>query len=228
MLDRQAILDGLFPGRARSDWTAAAGEPDALTTAVAGFAQRAMAFEDDRPTADDPAGFPGFSPFARGRTPAARVVGGWDARQRLRAPDPKTARTELQEELMGGAASITLRLDRAARRLDWTGGLAEDGLSAPTAAMLAMTLEGVDVQIAPVALEAGAGAFLHGAQLLAVADRSPARRAALLLSPDINPIGALARQGALPQPLDAALNDALGAAAHLSAVAPQSSALLAS
>ncbi len=54
-------------------------------------------------------GYPGQSPFVRGRA-AAGHRGGWDVRQRHEHPDPAVAREQIMEDLEGGVSSLWLGL----------------------------------------------------------------------------------------------------------------------
>jgi methylmalonyl-CoA mutase len=54
-------------------------------------------------------GYPGQSPFVRGRGPAGHRSG-WDVRQRHEHPDPAVARGQIMEDLEGGVSSLWLGL----------------------------------------------------------------------------------------------------------------------
>jgi methylmalonyl-CoA mutase len=54
-------------------------------------------------------GFPGRTPFVRGRGPAGHRSG-WDVRQRHEHPDPAVAREQIMEDLEGGVSSLWLGL----------------------------------------------------------------------------------------------------------------------
>jgi methylmalonyl-CoA mutase len=54
-------------------------------------------------------GYPGQSPFVRGRGPAGHR-GGWDVRQRHEHRDPAVAREQIMEDLEGGVTSLWLGL----------------------------------------------------------------------------------------------------------------------
>ena len=129
----------------------------------------------------DAAGVPGEPPFVRGST-ARRSA--WDIRQRVSEPDPATANRAVLAELAGGASSIWLQLGSVA------GG--------PPVASLAEVLDGVYLELAPVALEAGAETEAAAEALLRLAgDRglAPAEIAGTL---GADPIGQAARTGTTP------------------------------
>src|SRR3954470_453766 len=87
-------------------------------------------------TGIEAAGLPGQPPFVRGGT-AERA--GWDVRQQVIEPDPAAANRAVLAELAGGASSIWLRVG--------TGGV--------PVGSLATVLDGVRLELAPVALDAG-------------------------------------------------------------------------
>lgn len=82
----------------------------------------------------DAAGRPGEPPFVRGAT-AGRS--GWDVRQRVVEPDPAAANRAVLAELAGGASSVWLRVG--------SGGVPVESL--------ARALDGVRLELAPVALD---------------------------------------------------------------------------
>lgn len=150
--------------------------------------------------APDPAGMPGRSPFVRG----TRSGRHWQIRQEQTHPDRSVANREILEDLNGGVTELTLRLDRASRlgSAPGTESFAEqcglDGLAISNLDDLSVVLDGVYLDLAPVALDAGA-AFFPAAALLAAHWREtgiPAEQA--LASFRADPLAALAREGSLP------------------------------
>ncbi|MCW2539259.1 MAG: Methylmalonyl-CoA mutase [Frankiales bacterium] len=133
--------------------------------------------EDDAGLA--PTGAPGASPFVRGSTAAGATVIGWDVRQWHRDPDPVRLNQALLTDLENGATSAWLQLGDA--------GLPVDGL--------ARALNGVYLDLAPLALDAGADTAVAAEELLAIlADRQiPADQAIGTLGAD--PIGLFASTG---------------------------------
>lgn len=165
-----------------------------------------------RPAAE--VGVPGAAPFTRGAAPLGVAASGWDARQAHDQPDPATVSAALGADLAGGATSIALSFDRSVRLgLDAPVG---DGLVARTVDELDRALSAVDLATTPLGLDAGAATAAVTAQLVALADRRGVARAALRLDLGADPLGALARDGALPRSLDAALAE-LGALARFTA-----------
>jgi len=91
--------------------------------------------------ADEP-GWPGLHPYRRGRTPAGAAEHGWDVRQRHDEADPELANRRILADLEGGATSLELDTDAM--------GLAD-------AATLRRVIEGVMLDLAPVALRPDGG-----------------------------------------------------------------------
>jgi len=160
---------------------------------------------------EDPAGFPGAPPLTRGAWPLA-TPGGWEILQRLDHPDPSAAAEQAAVELSRGATGLRLTFDAAFRA----------GLSPSDPAALGLLGEGgVHVsradQLAPIlarlgeesrlAIDAGGQPLAAAALVQAACALQGLEPSRLQLSLDADPIGALARDGALPLQLEAALED---------------------
>jgi methylmalonyl-CoA mutase len=127
------------------------------------------------------AGYPGQSPFVRGRGPAGHR-GGWDVRQRHEHPDPVVARKQIMEDLEGGVTSLWL-------------GLGDDRI--PVDALPDVLAE-TYLDLAPIVLDAG-GRFNEAAQVyFDVAAGRGVPPGALAGSLGADPLGVLARTGAEP------------------------------
>ncbi|MER6242637.1 methylmalonyl-CoA mutase family protein [Streptomyces griseorubiginosus] len=126
---------GLVAGVLRKsgrDVSGAAAE-DALSTALEdGLRTRPLYTAHD--TAPEP-GFPGFAPFVRGARPEGNTAGGWDVRQRHAVAD----NTAVLADLENGVTSLWLAVG--------DGGI--------PVASLGQVLDGVYLDLAPVALDAG-------------------------------------------------------------------------
>ena len=138
----------------------------------------------------------------------------WEAATLSAHPDPARANAEILADLRGGAAAAVIRLDPSGKA----------GVAAGSAADLARALDGVILELAPVALDAG---FL-GAQasdwLGAAAKASPAAR----LRFHLDPLSAYAEAGASPGPIEAHLIAAANVATRLAETYPQAQLVLAS
>lgn len=172
--------------------------------------------------APDPAGLPGHSPFTRG----PRAGRPWLIRQECRQPDRDRANREILEDLNGGTSAVLVRLDRAAQEAldpaspDFQARRGLDGIAISTLDDLAATLDGVYLDLAPVALDAP-GAELAAAALLAGLWRQNGIAPEKALgSFRIDPLGTLARQGRLRRPPRQELKLAAAVAAEVAALFP--------
>ena len=196
-------LAGGFPPVSLDEWCeqATKGDPgtEPVTELEDGIQAKWLYTRDDE-IAPDPAGVPGEAPFVRG-TRAGRH---WQIRQEQTHPDRSVANREILEDLNGGVTEINLRLDRAARlgavpgSEEFAGLRAQDGIAISNLDDISVVLDGVYLDLAPVALDAGA-AFLPAAALLAAHWRETG------IAPDqalasfrADPLGTLAREGSLP------------------------------
>jgi methylmalonyl-CoA mutase len=142
----------------------------------------------------DASGLPGEAPFVRGGRSVNDPYLPWDIRQVVAHPDPSVAAEQLMEALEGGVSSIELRVDAAG----------EHGVVARSSVDIERILRGVKLDLAPVALEATGASTTQGIELAALlAAAIPSREAASArIAFNVDPIGALARTGALPGPAD--------------------------
>ena len=138
----------------------------------------------------------------------------WDLRAAVAHPDPARARADLLTDLEGGAASGLVRLDP-------TGA---GGVAVGSAADLARVLDGVMLELAPVALEAGFLGPKAADWLAAAAKGSPNA----LLSFHMDPLGAFAQAGESPGPIESHLVSAATVGARLAESYPKAGLFLAS
>jgi methylmalonyl-CoA mutase len=132
----------------------------------------------------------------------------------IRSADPAAANAEALADLAQGANSLLLRLDP-------TGA---DGVAVGSADDLARVLQGVMLDVAPVALGAGFLGPKAADWLGAAAKDAPAAP----LSFHLDPLSALAVAGASPGPIEAHLIAAAAVAARLAEPYPKASLFLAS
>ncbi|WP_328779597.1 methylmalonyl-CoA mutase subunit beta [Streptomyces canus] len=146
---------------------------DALSTALEdGLRTRPLYTAHD--AAPDP-GFPGFAPFVRGARAEGNTTGGWDVRQRHAVADNTAVLTDLEN----GVSSLWL--------VAGEGGI--------PVASLGKVLDGVYLDLAPVALDAG-GQFASAAQeLLRLYDERGIDGKAARGSLGADPLGHEARTG---------------------------------
>lgn len=138
----------------------------------------------------------------------------WDLRVPIRHPDPRQANRELLRDLEGGAASAVVRIDP-------TG---ETGVAVGSAEDLAQLLDGVLLELAPVALDAGFLGPRAADWLSAAAKGSPSAKLAFHL----DPLSAFAEAGESPGPIESHLVSAATVAARLAEAYPQAGLALAS
>ncbi|MFD6532522.1 methylmalonyl-CoA mutase family protein [Streptomyces sp. NPDC060184] len=130
-----------------------------------------------------PAGLPGFAPFVRGGGPAGNAAGGWDVRQRHALTDPFRLNEALLADLENGVTSLWLGVGGP-------GGVPVSGLD--------RALDGVLLDLAPVALDAGDDSGAAAAELVRLyADRGVAPKA-VRGGLGIDPLGGSARTGDTP------------------------------
>lgn len=213
----ESLADG-FDAVSFEQWSEAATKGDenvALMTLLENGVEAKWLYTPEDAIAPDPSGLPGQAPFTRG-TRAGRH---WQIRQEQTNPDRVRANAEILEDLNGGVTEVTLRLDRAAREglapgtseFDDARGI--DGIAISDLNHLGEVLDGVFLDMAGVALDAGASAPAAAALLAAHWRENGVAPEAALGSFRYDPLGTLARTGALP----ASPEDALAAAGDLAA-----------
>lgn len=163
-----------------------------------------------RKVLEDPSGFPGMPPFTRGFGPSGVGAEGWCIRQEHVAPDPRAANAAILADLQGGATSLVVRLDQAARSgLDpdqaSPSSIGVGGVMAYARADFDVLMERVQLDIIPIALVSGSQ-FLSAAALLASLwqQRNVSKEKAKGAF-NADPLGTLAETGTLPMPVERAL-----------------------
>lgn len=157
-------------------------------------------------TAEDAA-----APLAARPAPAGDASRPWDLRAPLTAPSPAEANAEALEHLSHGAASLLVRCDPAA----------PDRTAVDSGDDLARVLDGVLLELAPVAVDAGLAGAEAANWLAVLAKGAPEAPLAFHL----DPLSAVARRGG-----DAArpLNEAAQTAARHAPAYPRASLFMAS
>ncbi len=139
------------------------------------------------------------------RRPAEDAMA-WDVRVPVAHPDPARANDQVLESLAGGASSVLLSVHSGA------------------AAGLGRALDGVMLEAATVALDAGFGGPEAAQGLSDLAKGSPSARLAFHL----DPLSAFARSGASPGPIEGHIAAVARAGARLAKPHPAASLVLAS
>jgi methylmalonyl-CoA mutase len=212
--DLDAPLGAGFPPADRDQWRALAaavlakagdttdpsGVEEALTsTTYDGIGIRPLYTADDAPALSG-RGLPGHPPYVRGATESGAAASGWDVRTRHAGPDAEAARRAVLQDLETGATSLWLVL----------------GEGALSVSELPALLDGVYLDLAPIALDAGAYSAQAAQALLTIAGQRGVDPGELRGTFGADPIGVRARTGG---PADL---DVLAALAALAALGEQS------
>ncbi|WP_329552249.1 methylmalonyl-CoA mutase subunit beta [Streptomyces sp. NBC_00696] len=167
----QSLVAGVL--RKSGKEVSGAAAEDALSTSLEdGLRARPLYTADD--SAPDP-GLPGFAPFVRGARAEGTTLGGWDVRQRHMAAD----NTAVLGDLENGVTSLWLVVG-------------ERGIPV---ASLGATLDGVYLDLAPVALDAGSEVEPAAAELLRLYEERGVAPEAARGTLGADPLGHAARTG---------------------------------
>jgi len=159
---------------------------------------------------------PLYAPSATSTAPARAVPAdrAWEVATLTAHPDPVRANREILADLNGGAAAAIVRIDPTGKA----------GVAVGSAADLGRVLEGVILELAPVALDAGFLGPQAADWLGAIAKSSPTA----LLRFHLDPLSAYAQAGASPGPAEAHLISAANVAARMAETYPKAQLFLAS
>ncbi|MFD5030993.1 methylmalonyl-CoA mutase family protein [Streptomyces sp. NPDC058405] len=171
----QSLVEGVLRKSGR-DISGPAAEDALSTTLQDGLATRPLYTADDAP---GDAGYPGFPPFTRGGRPAGGAVAGWDVRQRHTRPDPARTNEAVLSDLENGATSLWLTVGAC--------GVPVSGLET--------VLDGVYLDLAPVALDAGDAFGPAARELLRLYRERGVGRQDARGTLGADPVGQLARTG---------------------------------
>jgi methylmalonyl-CoA mutase len=185
-VDTQEPLATEFPEATVAEWEALvrskAKNPEApLATTLEDGIEVAWLYTPDDALAPDPAGLPDADPFVRGTRAGTR----WEIRQENGTTDRRTANAQILEDLEGGATEVLLRVDPDGVK----------GIPVTDADGLDEVLEGVYLDLAPVALEAGPHGPAISRALVELWRRRDVSAAELRGSLRLDPLGVLARSG---------------------------------
>lgn len=133
---------------------------------------------DPGDTPADP-GYPGFAPYVRGGRPGGAAAGGWDVRQRHARTEPDRTNEAVLADLENGVTSLWLTV----------------GASGVPVDALAAALDGVYLDLAPVALDAGGEFDAAARALLRLYEEHGVPREAARGNLGADPLGHTARTG---------------------------------
>ncbi|MCW5699226.1 MAG: methylmalonyl-CoA mutase, partial [Rhodospirillales bacterium] len=208
-----------FPTPSYEEWVAevekalkgAPFDKKMYTKTLEGLTVRPIYTPQDWPADGDPSGFPGAMPFTRGSRASGNRVQNWDVRQSYTNPDPKSCNDEILQDLERGVTSLELRFDQAARAgLDGDDAAAaslvgQDGIAMYSADDLDLALTGVQLDLVPLSIAAGAQFAPAAALLKALWKRRGVSSDQAQGAFNADPIGVLAGTGTIPTSVDAAL-----------------------
>jgi methylmalonyl-CoA mutase len=202
-------LAGDFPAATRADWLAAVKKTlkGATFETLAGRTPDGLAVAPLYTTRDAPA------PITFPRAPRGGERA-WDIRAAVAHPDPTHANAHILEALGGGASSVLIKIDPNGH----------DGVALGSPEGLARLLDGVRLELAPVALEAGFLGPACAEWLAAAAKSSPTAPLAFHL----DPFSPFAAAGLSPGLIENHLRTAAGVAARLAETYPKASLFRAS
>lgn len=152
-------------------------------------------------------------PAAPVRSGVRDAVRPWDIRTGVRHPDPQRANTDVLADLEGGASSVLVKLDPKGN----------NGVAVGSQADLARVLDGVMLDLAPVALNAGYMGVDAAEWLGALAKNAPEAPLAFHL----DPLTQFAQKGSSPGPIESHIVAGATAAVRLSRAYPKATTFLA-
>ncbi len=183
-----------------------------VTRKYEGFDVQPVYSRSDESGGDDPFGFPGLAPFIRGTDPLGAVQRGWDLRQEYSHPDLTVTNREILDDLEGGTTSTHIRLDAAARSgfdpdhsqaAELAG---RDGVMAYSVDDFDLALNGVQLKMVGIALDAGAAFSPAAAALIGLWRRHDVSPTECHGALNADPLATLARDGQLPISTESALD----------------------
>lgn len=175
----QRLVEGVLRKSGAAEATGTAAE-DALATALEdGIQVRPLYTAEDAPEAADATGRPGFPPFVRAGRATGSTVAGWDVRQRHADTDPRRANEAVLADLENGVTSLWLAV----------------GDGGVPVAELATALDGVYLDLAAVALDAGADFAEAADAWFRLCDDKGVARSETAGTLGADPLGVLARTG---------------------------------
>ncbi|MEE1795680.1 methylmalonyl-CoA mutase family protein [Streptomyces sp. BE308] len=175
----QSLVEGVLR-KSGKEVSGAAAEEALSTTLEDGLTTRPLYTSHD--TSPD-TGFPGFAPFTRGSRAEGTAAAGWDVRQRHALPDPARLNEAVLGDLENGVTSLWLTVGAPT-------GIPVSGL--------ARALDGVYLDLAPVALDAPTEFDSAVRELLRLYEERGVPKAAARGSLGADPLGRAAVTGAEP------------------------------
>jgi methylmalonyl-CoA mutase len=153
--------------------------------------------------------FPGFAPFVRGACAAGKL---WDVSQEITCSSAAEFNHQARNSLASGLNALNMVLDKATRNgndPDWAtpGEVGSGGLSIATLPDLERALEGIDLKKTSLFVRSGASGMPFTALLVALMNRRKQPPSHLRGCIEMDPLGVLSHEGALPQSLEGAYQE---------------------
>ncbi len=209
-----------FPFTSYEEWRQAAEqmlkgapfEKKLVTRTYEGINVQPIYWPDHAEGLDHLNSFPGFPPYVRGAAVAGYQERPWDVAQELPYGTAEAWNRAARYDLERGQTAINLALDVAARQgrdpdQAAVGDVGACGLSLAALADLATALEGVDLNSVPINIQAGTAALPVVGMLVALSQQRGMSLEALHGAIEMDPLGALALDGALPLALETAYDE---------------------
>ncbi len=172
----QSLVEGVLR-KSGKEVTGSAAEEALSTTLEDGLTTRPLYTAHD---VSPDTGFPGFAPFTRGSRAEGNAAGGWDVRQRHALTDPARLNEAVLGDLENGVTSLWLTVGGPA-------GVPVHGLS--------RALDGVYLDLAPIALDAPADLDAAATELLRLYEDRGVAKAEARGTLGADPLGHEARTG---------------------------------
>lgn len=152
---------------------------------------------------------PGFAPYVRGTGLLGFKLKPWDVCQEIPCRTPAEFNAAVHHDMARGQNAVNLTLDKAtlmgqdADRAD-AEAVGQGGVSISALEDLSEALKGIDLERTPIIIQANMAALPVTAMLAALAEREQKDLNQLRGAIGMDPLGALAQNGALPCSLDRA------------------------
>lgn len=239
MSDTELSLASEFPALSESEWRELAeaslkGQSlDRLSSRTYDGIQLAPIYARSTAPVDETSrSAPGSPPLLRGATTLGNTQAGWDVRQLLVEGDLQELNRVALDELERGATSLELCWDRAGRAgLDpdiHGADVGIEGVSISCLGDLDRALDGVQLELCTVALDAGPSFASAASLFLALIERRGCNPAEVRGELGADPLAALLSEGWLSTAPEQALEQAASLAKHCAEHYPRLQALLVS
>lgn len=178
-----------------------------ITKTYEGLDIQPMYCQDDIDSLSHTATLPGFAPYVRGTTPLGYLTDPWAIAQEFAYATPDVCNAALRADLERGLTAVNLVLDAATLAgldADQAETVGQGGVSLSSVSDVVALLHDIDIASLPVFVNAETSALPILALLVAAANTQRVSPDSLSGAVTFDPLGALARTGRLPAPIDRA------------------------